>query len=417
MNISLKARVTWSFIISNILVIGLVVTVFHFLNTLNKEIEDVSINYNKKVLMMDEIRIHTISLLRQQRKITSSNYLEYKDVVEAINLCETFTSQLQVLDILYRNPDAKKIIGQMLSYIDSIKLLLSQKKVLKEGRLNKKTIIDLVNKILDEFSEFQDIHYVESTEKDKKTKAIILETKRVMMITLIMGFLFTILLALIVPGKIALPFKKLMDAIRELQNCNFDVNISYLQEDEIGELAREMNKMIHSFKIFDELRSDRVSLENRKFDALANMVKRPVLISNAEGRLTYMNNYSYDLLQVQSQDVINKNFSDARIPKCIIDAFELATKRRAKIDNEVIVIPDKPKTGREATENVESSKKDDKESDKDFNGEDALKVKEIEKAFKGYASIIPIRGKDSSLDYYLMVLSEENVCLMIYCCN
>ena len=53
--------------------------------------------------------------------------------------------------------------------------------------------------------------------------------------------------------KIALPFRKINDAIRELQDCNFDVSIFYNQDDEIGEMATEMNKMIHSIKVFDEL--------------------------------------------------------------------------------------------------------------------------------------------------------------------
>ena len=74
-----------------------------------------------------------------------------------------------------------------------------------------------------------------------------------MMFTLIIGFFATILLGFIVPGKIALPFKKIKDALRELQECNFDVSIFYNQDDEIGEIAREMNKMIHSFKTFEDV--------------------------------------------------------------------------------------------------------------------------------------------------------------------
>ena len=33
--------------------------------------------------------------------------------------------------------------------------------------------------------------------------------------------------------------------------------------------------------------------------------------------------------------------------------------------------------------------------------------KEPEYLYEGYANVIPIRGKESSLDYYLMVLSKE----------
>ena len=34
-------------------------------------------------------------------------------------------------------------------------------------------------------------------------------------------------------------------------------------------------------------------------------------------------------------------------------------------------------------------------------------IKEPENIFEGYATVIPIRGKESSLDYYLMVLSAD----------
>jgi hypothetical protein len=34
-------------------------------------------------------------------------------------------------------------------------------------------------------------------------------------------------------------------------------------------------------------------------------------------------------------------------------------------------------------------------------------MEEDVEVFKGYANVIPIRGKDSSQDYYLMVLSSD----------
>ena len=74
-----------------------------------------------------------------------------------------------------------------------------------------------------------------------------------MMITLIIGFWVPSFLGLWCRLKL-LCLLKIKDAIRELQDCNFDVSIYYNQADEIGELAREMNKMIRAFKTFDDLR-------------------------------------------------------------------------------------------------------------------------------------------------------------------
>lgn len=405
MNLSLKGRVASSFVIANIVVLALTFVVFHYLNNLNKDIESITVKSNRVALLTDEIRISAVSLLKYQRRILT-NKPTPQQVEKIINLCEGFTSQLQTLDSLYKNPDAKKIVGQMLSYVDSLKLVLSKGSLFNRGRMGLNTIGELADKILDSFSEFQDIQYFETVERDKKIKKIISETKRHMMIVLIIGFLFTIILALVVPGKIALPFKKIKDAIRELQDCNFDVSIYYSQDDEIGEIAREMNKMIHSFKVFEELRADRISVENRKFDALANLVRRPVLVANADGSLIYLNNQTYSLLQVQSEDVIGKEMTETVIPGMIIETYELAIKRRSKIENAEVKI-----LAKRHDEEVKIDLIEVEAEEGGVIGGDALseepEPKEPEYAYEGYANVIPIRGKESSLDYYLMVLSKE----------
>lgn len=356
-------------------------------------------------MLTDEIRISAVTILKKQREI-----LAHKPTPELIqrilDLCESFTSQLQRLDSLYSEPEVKKIVGQMLSYVDSLKVVLGKASLFHRDNIGMTSIGDLADKILESFSEFQDIQFYQNVERDKKMKKIINETKKKMMITLIIAFLWTIILGLVIPGKIALPFKKIKDAIRELQDCNFDVSIYYSQDDEIGEIAREMNKMIHSFKVFEELRADRIAVENRKFDVLANMVKRPVLLANAKGELIYLNNKVYSLLQVQSEDCIGKVMTDTVIPQCIIDTYDLAIKRRSKIENQEIAIEKKEESAKSEKELA------DKISHKvDIEGEGSEEETEVEKVveyvYQGYASVIPIRGKESSLDYYLMVMSKE----------
>jgi PAS domain-containing protein len=385
MNFSLKNRIALSFVTAIAVILLLSFTVFQYLHTLNRDIEDITMRSNRVALLTDEIRISAVSIIKQQRRILVGS-ADQQHVENLISLTDSFTSQLQTLDSLYAETEAKRVIAQMLSYVEALRLVIGKASLFQRDNAGLGTISDLSDKILDTFSEFQDIQYFQSLERDRQIKAIISETKRNMMITLIIGFLGTIILVLVIPGKIALPFKKIMDAIRELQDNNFDVSIYYNQDDEIGEIAREMNKMIHSFKKFDELRSDRISVENRKFDALANMVKKPILVANAEGKLIYMNNHLYSIMQVQSEEVIGKMMVDSHMPETIIESYDLAIKRRSKIENAEIVIPHK--------------RHEEDESAQPSSEEEAH-------AFKGYANVIPIRGKDSSLDYYLMVLSKE----------
>jgi nitrogen fixation/metabolism regulation signal transduction histidine kinase len=386
MQLSLKRRVATSFIVANIVVLVMGFTVFFFLDSLNNQISTITVNSNKISLLTDEVRISAVSILKMQKKILTTKPTT-EDLKRLENLCEGFQSQLQRLDSFYSEVEAKKIISRMQGYVESLKTIVGKSSLFYRDEEGLSTINELTDKILEAFSEFQDIQYFQNEQRDKQVKSIIGETRRNMLITLIITFLGTILLSLVVPGKIAMPFKKINDAVRELQDCNFDVSIYYDQDDEIGELARELNKMIINMKKFEQLRTDRISVEHRKFDTLANMVKKNIMISNAKGELIYMNNPMYALLEMQSDDVINKNITDTIMPDSIVETFELAIKRRSKIENAEITVPKRNKVLNPET------------------GE--YMFEETEEAYHGYANVIPIRAKESNLDYYMMIISTE----------
>ncbi len=406
MNLSLKNRIALSFGIATLLVLVLSFTVFNFLNSLNKDIEAMIAQTNRASLLTDEIRISAVSILKYQRRILT-NRAAPEIVEKIIGLCENMNSQLQRLDTLYKSTEVTKIVAEMRTYVDSLRVVLSKTSFNSRDTIGPSTIGELADKILEAFSEFQDIQYYRSLERDNQMKQIISETKRNMMITLIIGFLMTILLGLVVPVKLSMPFKKIKDTIRELQDCNFDVSIYYNQNDEIGEIATEMNKMIHNLKTFDDLRADRIMVEKRKFDSLANLSKKAILATNSEGRIMYMNNALYSMVQVQSDEVLGKIVTEAPLPKSIVDTCLLAVKRRSKIDNAEIQISalfgaddgEKPQhivTILDKDRNALSLK------DKEKEGSEVEKV-----IYNGYATIVPVRGKDITLDYYLFVMSEE----------
>jgi HAMP domain-containing protein len=386
MQLSLKRRVATSFIIANAVVLVMGFSVFFFLDSLNNQISTITVNQNKISLLTDEVRISAVAILKLQKKILTQRPTP-DDLKRLENLSEGFQSQLQRLDSFYSEVEAKKIISRMQGYVDSLKTIVSKSSLFYRDGEGLSTISELTDKILEAFSEFQDIQYFQNEQRDKQVKSIIGETRRNMLITLIITFLGTILLSLVVPGKIAMPFKKINDAIRELQDVNFDVSIYYDQDDEIGELARELNKMIVNMKKFEQLRTDRISVEHRKFDTLANMVKKNIMIANAKGELIYMNNPMYALLEMQSDDVINKNITDTLMPDSIVETFEIAIKRRSKIENAEIIIPKRKKVINPDT------------------GE--YMFEDTEEAFNGYANVIPIRAKESNLDYYMMIISTE----------
>ena len=433
MNLSLKNRVFLSFGLTIGLILTLCFLVFHFLNSLKHEFKLI----NRK-LLITEVRVSASGILRNHRIMLASRDSSIRSSIgeDILETCSSLDFKLNKLKDICKDQKVKESLTQIPND-DLLQRILSSKEnfTCKDITQNAPFTNDSVDQTLETYSVCSNIRLDENPKDEtdgsvtakalrtlsislrNKYEEVVKEISKTMMITLIIGVLGTIILGLILPSKIALPFKKIKDVIRELQNCNFDVNIYYNKDDEIGEIAREMNIMINSIKSFEERRSNKISVENRKFAALANMVKKPILVANAEGALIYMNNPLYALLQCQSEEVLGRPMKETVIPKSIIHCYELAIKRRSKIENEEVIIS---KRTEEAIDNGEKKEDMDDTStyfSKGANEEiktnkakkehNAQEEKEGETLFQGYANVIPIRGKESSLDYYLMILSRK----------
>lgn len=408
LNLSLKRRIGASFIVANLVVLVLGFTLFFYLDSLSRNIERITTQVNRMMKETDLVRISAIALLEQQQSIQSSRLTE-EQKEGILTTAGNLSRHLSTLENRFTDVEIGKKISKMTGYVESLKTITEKIQVNRRNSVAVSNIGDLAMQILQAVGEFLEIQLNQSDEREREAKEIIAEIRRNMLISLIITFLGTILLGLIVPGKIALPFKKISDAVRELQDNNFDVSIFYEQNDEIGELAADINKMISSIKKFDELRTERINLEQRKFDALANLVKKNILVANSEGHIIYMNNQLYSLLELESDDVIRKNISDTLIPEGIKDACQLAIKRRSKIENQEIVIYNRKTRLAEEEEATEESQEAESAPAPQEEGHESQSESETDSSeiFNGYATVIPIRGKDSTLDYYLTVLTQE----------
>lgn len=392
MNFSLKKRISASFILGNVMILIIGFTVVYFLDSLNKQTGKIhnyifENNYNQ---IRDQIRISGVQMIRMEGKFLRSKATK-EDLENFQDLCDGLLENLEKLHSFYNIVEVKNKISEMIGYVKSLRSNVSKLSLVNvRDNATLSTIGELIDHTLEVFAQIQDDQILQNGLRLKQIQSMINKTKENMLYALIVTFLICIILSLIIPGKIALPFKKINDAVRELQDCNFDVSIYYNADDEIGEMANELNKMIGNMKTFEELRTDRVSVERRKFDILANMIKKNVLLVNANGELIYLNNIMYKTLNIQSEDILNKNMKDIIFPESIKSAFELALKRRSKIENSEIQITEKMKT---------------EELNEETN--EVVEVEHEEEVFSGYANIIPIRAKESHLDYYMMILSEE----------
>lgn len=393
MNFSLKQRIVLSYVIAVISILVLSLINFFFLEDLHKSLLKSTHGLKSESNLVHEVTQNYLSL---RQNVSSALKLRTKggtvsnDNLE--NLLKTLEQQLKNNVQYFEDPIIRDLFKKIFLDFSSLKELVLQ------NIINSKTITptsgETLLTYLDDLGvslgklneEIYQLVLIREQEIDKNIN----EIKRVMLIILIIGFLSLILVAMVIPARVTFPFKKITDAIRELQECNFDVSIYYNQKDEIGELSLELNKMISSIKTFEELRADRISVENRKFDTLANSIKKHVVVCDAKGVVTYINGPLYSLLELSSEDLLHKHYDETLLSESMKDALAIALKRRTKVENAEIVIESETSALEEHSNEEEVSHKVSKNI-----------------IFQGYATIFPVRGKESSQDYYLMVLSKE----------
>ena len=214
-----------SFIIATIFVAVLGAIVFSHLNSLKINIEQITNKSAKLDIHGDQVRVFVGNILRYQQNILQR--VDLDELAKKINnTTDEVINALKNLDNIYTDTEIKQTISNMIGKLDSLKIFLSKGALSYRNRGGIASAVELSGAILDTFDELR-----QKQEKFKKKLYgknlgnIINQNEKTMMIILICTLLFAILLGLIVPGKIALPFKKINDALRELQECNFDVSI------------------------------------------------------------------------------------------------------------------------------------------------------------------------------------------------
>ncbi len=147
------------------------------------------------------------------------------------------------------------------------------------------------------------------------------------------------LLMMMTARRIVKPVLRLTDATREISRGNFDVQVDYDSDDEIGQLANHFNTMAMELKHIDTLRKDFISNVSHEFktpiasiqgfskllqqDNLSEEERHDYLriIEEESSRLSHLSTNMIRLSKLESQEIVHRNESfslDEQLRKCIL---------------------------------------------------------------------------------------------------
>ncbi len=121
--------------------------------------------------------------------------------------------------------------------------------------------------------------------------------------------------------RIIQPAEQLTDTVHRIGRGRLDLKIDLDTNDEVGELAREFNKMTERLRKFEELNIEKILSEKQKSETIVESMSDAIIVCDQDSAIQLINRSAEDLLDLREKDVIGKKISEAIADERIREIF------------------------------------------------------------------------------------------------
>ena len=114
--------------------------------------------------------------------------------------------------------------------------------------------------------------------------------------------------SLLLSNLITRPLRRIMGAVQEVAEGNYDVEVSTGSSDEFGHLAREFSAMVKKLKSYHDLNLDRILAEKGKSEAVIGSIDDGIVVVDAEFKVTDVNRAAAQALGIDRADMHERHF-------------------------------------------------------------------------------------------------------------
>jgi transcriptional regulator with PAS, ATPase and Fis domain len=118
------------------------------------------------------------------------------------------------------------------------------------------------------------------------------------------GIVITSLLFVAVRRRGFVAYKRIIDRLSSERSMNFNLNITFPETDEFGNLGKVLNKFIEQMRQFDKIKVERLRTSQQKVAALSEAIDKGVMVISSENRISFANSHVIKLLNIGDKTVI-----------------------------------------------------------------------------------------------------------------
>ena len=312
---SLKSKFKFIYLclILTIAIIG-IVSVMNF-SSLSDSI-DTLLTHNYKSINASNMMIHSID-----KQNSSLFYYIHSQKQEAI---DDFYKNKSIFDKYYKIEDnnqtekGEKELTEKVN-INYAKFLISFSKIQEinssQGMVisinyYNQNVLPLLNKITSDLASLSSINENAMYENRDLLSSRAQTYKYIIFIISIIAVIGGILFSSYFINRFLFPICELTETIKSVGQGHLRKEAMFTSEDEIGDLAKEFNKMTLRLEEYEQSTMGKFLTEKNKFSAIIKTLADPLIVLDKDQKIVLLNNSCQDFFQMKEETVLNEYFID-----------------------------------------------------------------------------------------------------------
>ncbi|MFW6180993.1 MAG: PAS domain-containing protein [Spirochaetota bacterium] len=103
------------------------------------------------------------------------------------------------------------------------------------------------------------------------------------------GFVISGMILMITQRRGFTAYKRIIDRLSTARSTQFNLNISFPEQDELGDLGRYLNRFVRELREFDRIKVERLRAYQQQVSYLAEAAGKGIVVVNRENRITFAN--------------------------------------------------------------------------------------------------------------------------------
>jgi PAS domain-containing protein len=99
-------------------------------------------------------------------------------------------------------------------------------------------------------------------------------------------------------------YKRIIERLSSDRSMNFNLNITFPEEDEFGNLGKWLNKLLAHLRDFDRIKVERLRAAQQEFNVLVEAVEKGLMVVDADGKIKAVNSHFRRLFNTGDKTIV-----------------------------------------------------------------------------------------------------------------